>query len=534
MRIPIVDQMLALVRKQPAAVAATPRPAGGSKPRDERIRETLLKAPVGIATTTGDGHWLFVNDRFRTLIGGYTRDDLSRITMHGITHPDDAKAELVLMKRLAAREIDRYRMEKRLMAKNGRYRSVDVTVAIADDLLISIVDEPVPSVLDSIHAVAVIISDERGVITGWNAGAQAILGYRKSQIVGKNRRQLYRDTDVWAGRSTGTLVSAAMERMEMNDWRVRADGQHIWVHCAVAPFESGGVRGFVETINAVTEDTTPIRTELEKRKRTEESLREAFDDLRRSSEETMTELRIMTGALRDEIDRRKAAEEELRRVSEELAAVPQAIEVEEEEVSVAAPPQRTWMSLEGTSFEEVLRACGTQQRTGTLLVARDGREKEIFFENGRLFSCASNDPEKFLAERLVATGAISEDQRQKAVEIKRASQLALGRILLILGAIDEAQLVAVMREKLALEIDELLTWSEGRYVFVDGEVPSLQLVPLRIDVEALLAPAVVFIASSKSGKVHQPTCLSARRISGAARLEVKTTAGFDRCRQCFR
>lgn len=528
MRIPIVDQMLSLVRKQPPAVVHAPK---GPAPRSERALEVLNKAPVGIATIAGDGHWLFVNDRFRNFIG-YTRDDLARVTMHGITHPDDAKGELALMKRLAAREIDRYRVEKRLMAKNGRYRTLDITVSMSDDMLICIAEETAPSVLDAMGAVGVILSDDRGVITGWNAGAQAILGYRKSQIIGKNRRILYRDPDVWAGRSTGTLINAALERMELNDWRVRADGQHIWVHCSVAPFESGTTRGFVETITAVADDTTPLKTELEKRRRTEESLREAFDDLRRSSEETMTELRIMTGALRDEIDRRKAAEEELRKLSEQLAAVPVAIEVEE--VSIPAPPQRTWTSIEGTTFEEVLRACGTQQRTGTLLVARDSKEKEIFFENGRLFSCASNDPEKFLAERLVASGMITEDQREKAVEIKRASQLALGRILLILGAIDEGQLVTVMREKLDAEIDELLSWTEGRYVFVDGEVPSLQLVPLRIDVEALLSPSVVFIASAKSGKVHQPTCLSAKRISGAARLEVRTTSGFERCRQCFR
>ncbi|HEX8617524.1 MAG TPA: hypothetical protein VF911_08060, partial [Thermoanaerobaculia bacterium] len=91
-----------------------------------------------------------------------------------------------------------------------------------------------------------------------------------------------------------------------------------------------------------------------------------------------------------------------------------------------------------------------------------------------------------------------------------------------------------MRQKLVDEVGELLTWREGQYVFVDGEVPSLQLVPLRIDVEALLTPAVVFIASTKSGKVHQAACISAKRISGAARVEVRTTDGFDLCRQCFR
>jgi hypothetical protein len=182
----------------------------------------------------------------------------------------------------------------------------------------------------------------------------------------------------------------------------------------------------------------------------------------------------------------------------------------------------------------VLRECGSRQRTGTLLVSNDGRDKEIFFDQGRLFSCASNDPAKFLAERLVASGTISEEQRRRAVEIKHASQLALGRILLLLGAIEESQLVDAMRAKLADEIEELRTWTTGQYVFVDGEVPSLQLVPLRIDVDALLAPAAVFIASAKSGKVHKPTCISVKRIGGAARIEAKSTDGFELCRQCFR
>jgi hypothetical protein len=179
-------------------------------------------------------------------------------------------------------------------------------------------------------------------------------------------------------------------------------------------------------------------------------------------------------------------------------------------------------------------ACADELRSGTLLVARGGQEKEIFFEHGRLFSCASNDPAKFLAERLIAAGTITEEQRRKALEIKQASQLAIGRILLILGAIDEAQLVDAMRRKLDDEIGDLLTWTDGKYVFVDGDVPSLQLVPLRIDVDLYLAPPILFVASSKSGKVHKPECISARRISDAARVDVSTTDGFELCRQCFR
>lgn len=525
MRIPLVDQVMSLVRKPAAS-----RPAAS---REERVRNAFLKAPVGIAFATPDGHWLFVNDRFRALVG-YTREELARVTLHGVTHPADAKQELALMKRLVAREVDRYRIEKRVMGKNGRYRNLEVTTALADGLLIYVLDEPQPSVLDELSGVAVIRTDNRGVITGWNAGAESMFGYSRAEILGRNRRVLYREADGWAHKPTSTLHRATEERMELDDWRVRKDGKAVWVHCSIAPFESAGVRGFVETVTAPPEvDTTPLRNELDKRKRTEEALRDAFDDLRRTSEETMNELRIMTGALRDEIDRRKAAEQEVRKVSARLAAVPPP-EPEVEEVAVAKPPVRKWHSFGEVTPADVLRECALLERTGTLLVSRGEREKEIFFENGRLFSCASNDPAGFLAERLVAAGAITEEQRRKALEIKRASQLAMGRILLILGAIDEGQLVGAMRTKLVDEVEDLLGWTDGRYVFVEGEVPSLQLVPLRIDVETLLTPAVVFIASTKSGKVHQPACMSARRISGAARVEVRTTDGFELCRQCFR
>lgn len=541
MRIPLVDQVMSLVRKPGAA--SVPRVA---VPREERVRAALAGAPVGIAVATLDGSWLFVNERFRALVG-YGREELARVSFNGITHPDDAKKELPLMKRLLAADVDSYCLEKRLMAKTGRYRTVEVLTAVAREagVLIYIVDEVQPHaaprrsdsdrVIDQLVDVAVIRTDERGVITGWNAGAQRLFGYTRDEVLGKNRRSLYRDADAWEGKSTAILETASAERVEMEDWRVTRSGGHLWVRSTLAPFRpDGALRGYIETITTPAApkapDQTPLieslRAEVEKRQRIEHSLRDLIDDLRRTSEETMTELRIMTTALRDEIDRRKAAEEELRRVQQPPV-------VEEEEIHVPTPPERTWKPLAETRIVGVLREQAFHERSGTLIVQRGDAEKEIFFEEGKIFSCASNDPEKFLTHRLLAMHAISAEQRMIANEIKQASQLALGRILVILGAITEEQLVEAMRSKLQDEIAELLTWTDGRYVFVEGDVPSLQLVPLRVDVEAVLVPPVVLIASTRSRKVHQRTCVSARRLTGAVRIEVTSTDGFELCRLCF-
>lgn len=301
----------------------------------------------------------------------------------------------------------------------------------------------------------------------------------------------------------------------------------------MTPIEGAGGRpdGYVETITPPL--TLPkgldlpaamdqMRAELEKRERTEASLREALEEIGRTGEETMNELRIMTAALRDEIAKRKAAEAELRRVTEESVA--------EEAVEISGVPERAWEPLE--SPPALLGRIADDARSGTLFIVDGTREKQLFFEGGRIFSCASNDPSMFLAQRLVTMGVISEEQRVQALEIKQASQLAMGRILLILGAIDEIQLVEAMRGKVEAEIADLLTWSGGRWSFADGEVPSLQLVPMRLEVAALLAPKLV--ASSKSRKVHRVTCVSAKKIRGAARVEVLTTDGWELCRLCFR
>lgn len=560
MRIPLVNQVMSLVRKTGRDTATRPLT------REEKLRLGVEQSPVGIAFVSPDGHWLYTNERFRKIVG-YTREELARISLHGITHPEDAKKELALMKRLVNGEIDSYRVEKRVMGKTGRYHAIDVLTSVtraaegAVDFLIYVCDEPqsarraepsrdserlLASIVDQLSDIAIIRTDERGVITGWNAGAQRIFGYTRDEIVGKNRRTLYRDADSWDGNSTRLLKSSGDGgRIEGEDWRVTKDGSHLWVRTSIAPLrQDGAIKGFIETVaqpSAAPQgiDTKPLieqlRAEVDKGKRVEDSLRSALEDLRRMGEETMHELRIMTVALRKEIDRRKAVEEELARVTEQLAAVPMPapLEVEEEVVAEVTGVEQLVLS----DPAGLLREFAAAQRTGTLLVTREAREKAVFFEAGRIFSCASNDPDKFLAQRLIASDTISEEQRQKALEIKQASELALGRILLILGAITEEQLVEAMRSKLEDEIAELLTWNDALYAFIDGEVPSLQLVPLRIEVEPLIgkltAPPPVYIASKKGGKVHKESCLSAKRIRGASRVVVASTEGFDRCRMCF-
>jgi PAS domain S-box-containing protein len=530
-----------------------------------------------------------------------------------------------------------YRIEKRLVEKKGKYRDVEVLCAIAggdDDaapFLVYIVDERARTVqghvrpaaqsseqlllavIDQLTDFAIIRTDDNGLIAGWNAGAERILGYTREEVIGRPRRMLYRDHEHWGGRSTAQLQEARESgRLDLEDWRVGKDGRHLWVRTSLTPVRingaidgagTGASHGFVEIIRApdarvesqekAKQTIDALRAELQKRQQTEEALRSAIEELRVNGEQTMDELRIMTDALRKELERRKRAEEELRAIHERVAkaVVPPKAPAESEIVSTSMPPHRKWKPIGNASPSELLVKHASQLRTGRLVIANGKHEKELFIDRGTIISCSSNDPALFLAQRLLAAGMITEEQRQKALDIQRETQLALGRILVILGALTENQLHGAMRQKAADEIRELSTWTEAKYVFVEEEIPTLQLVPLRIDVTELIvqqlharekvaavpepidvagivygavtdlviddissaaheithniaaitsdAEILVANAAGKTKRFHRASCAAAKRFADETRLVFMSavdasSAGYDACRMCFR
>jgi PAS domain S-box-containing protein len=614
-KLPIVDQMISLVRKP----GAPPLPGA---PREARLRDAFEHAPVGIALASMDGTWLQFNERFRE-IAGYTREQLSRLTFTDLTHPDDARREAALMRRMLGGDAGGYRIEKRIIEKRGKYRDVEVLCGIAgsDDgapFLVYIVDERARTaqgqirptaqsseqlliaVVDQLTDFAIIRTDDNGLIAGWNAGAERILGYTREEVMGRPRRMLYRDHEHWGGKSTAQLQEARDSgRIDLEDWRVAKDGRHLWVRTSLTPVRiAGAIKGFVEIIRApdarveTKQAVDAMRAEVRKRQQTEEALRLAIDELRVNGEQTMDELKIMTDALRKELERRKRAEEELRAIHERVAraVVPPKAPAESEIVSTSMPPQRKWKPI-GATPAELLVKHASNLRTGRLVIAKGKHEKELFIDKGTIISCSSNDPARFLAQRLIATGMITEEQRQKALDIQRETQLALGRILVILGALTENQLHDAMRQKAADEIRELSTWTDAKFVFVEEEIPTLQLVPLRIDVaelivhqlrgrddapvalqpidvagivddavtdlviddiasaadqithniEAIASKAEILVAnaSGKTKRFHRASCAAAKRFADETRVVFMSAvdasgAGYDACRMCFR
>lgn len=99
---------------------------------ERRFQATFVHAPVGIAHVGLDGRLLMVNPRFAD-ITGYPPEELMRTGFQNITHPEDLEADLSLLERLNAGELQRYTMEKRYLRPDGSFVWANLTVALVRD-----------------------------------------------------------------------------------------------------------------------------------------------------------------------------------------------------------------------------------------------------------------------------------------------------------------------------------------------------------------------------------------------------------------
>jgi len=86
---------------------------------ENHFRIAMHHSAIGMAMVAPTGHWMEVNPALCAIVG-YSREELLATTFQRLTHPEDLDADLDLVRRTLAREIETYQMEKRYFHKDGR------------------------------------------------------------------------------------------------------------------------------------------------------------------------------------------------------------------------------------------------------------------------------------------------------------------------------------------------------------------------------------------------------------------------------
>ncbi len=87
---------------------------------------------------------------------------------------------------------------------------------------------------------ALITMNLGGRITGWNAGARAILGYTESEVLGRSGELIFPHEDRAEGAFVTELCRAMEEGRALNErWHLRRDGSHFWASGSMTPLLDG-------------------------------------------------------------------------------------------------------------------------------------------------------------------------------------------------------------------------------------------------------------------------------------------------------
>jgi PAS domain S-box-containing protein len=112
--------------------------------------------------------------------------------------------------------------------------------------------------LEGVRDYAIIMLDPEGRITSWNSGAQEILGYPATEVLGRSFELFSTPEDREAGRPADELRNARLNgRVEDRGWRVRKDGTRFWADVVVTALHDprGELRGYAK----VTRDLSDLK-----------------------------------------------------------------------------------------------------------------------------------------------------------------------------------------------------------------------------------------------------------------------------------
>jgi PAS domain S-box-containing protein len=241
-----------------------------------RFRTAFENAPIGMALIASNQRTLQVNRALCAMLG-YTQAELLDLTLRDLTHPDDVAANLALVERAMAGEMESFWLEKRYIRKDGSILWAWLTASFVRDesgvplyFISQIQDISERKVADD----ALAVSEERfrvafedapiGVaivrpdlaILRVNRASCEILGYPEEELLGMtflaitHPRDREANADLIARALAGELRTYAMEKRY-----TRKDGRIIWaaLNASLVRDDRGAPLYFISQIQDITE-----------------------------------------------------------------------------------------------------------------------------------------------------------------------------------------------------------------------------------------------------------------------------------------
>jgi outer membrane protein assembly factor BamB len=189
------------------------------------------------------------------------------------------------------------------------------------------------------------------------------------------------------------------------------------------------------------------------------------------------------------------------------------------------------MALKGDlgtiKLADVFQTLANNQSRGTLIVHDKDSRKRIYFEGGRIILLSSGKRKGLrIGKILLGRKKITQNELDAALKLQETRKEPLGKILIEMGIITEADIQDTVKFQIEEEIYNLLTWTNAQFEFspdatpTDGETErASEMISLSLDMQALLMEAARRADEWQgiAGKIGSPREVYRATGGGAAR-----------------
>ena len=169
---------------------------------------------------------------------------------------------------------------------------------------------------------AMFLLDPNRCVVDWSAGAERVLGYSRSEVIGRSADLVFTPEDQQAGAPEAEArTAAAMGRAEDQRWHQRKDGIRFWgdgVMMALCSAD-GSLRGFAKVFRDATPEKRALEALAQAREELEQRVRERTAELQQAN--VVRQRLIQQLVTAEEAERRRISRELHDQTGQQLAAL---------------------------------------------------------------------------------------------------------------------------------------------------------------------------------------------------------------------
>ncbi len=131
-----------------------------------------------------------------------------------------------------------------------------------------------------------------------------------------------------------------------------------------------------------------------------------------------------------------------------------------------------------------------KRKTGTLVVKTPAFTKKVYLDKGDVIFASSTDEDDRLGETLIKMGKITLEQYNRSVELLKMTGKRQGEILVELGYLTPQDIIWGVKYQVKDIIYSLFQLKDAAYEFKEGEIPSREVITLKMSMGNLIYEGV--------------------------------------------